>query len=347
MDKLFVDESGYTGFDLLNAQQQFQGAAAIRITDFEAENLIKKHFPKSKSQELKYRNLAKKEKNWNALIDLQKDILSNYLSLSYVCNKKYLLILMFLDIAVEPFYFERGIDFYENGNNYSIASLLYYAAPSLWGKKQFDNVIHLFQHAVKTKTDIAVQSLIQSIKLLRWEELPECWGPLALEDSECIKSIKSEYADTDAAFIVLFSLVSRIEIITENKYEVVHDKSRNLLQYNLKLKKLITHDKDIEFTQTKLTRIKFPLKLCKVSQIDSKVSAGVQLSDILIGGMIENANTLIGLKEKNEYNQSIPNLYADNQLIHLVPNIDFDEQKKFRSGTQAKDLINYFGRNFS
>ncbi|MDG0857326.1 hypothetical protein EXH46_26500 [Pelomonas puraquae] len=31
-----VDESGHTGFDLLNDQQRFQGAAAVAITDDEA-----------------------------------------------------------------------------------------------------------------------------------------------------------------------------------------------------------------------------------------------------------------------------------------------------------------------
>ncbi len=347
MDTIFVDESGYTGYDLMNSQQQFQGASAIRISELEAKDLIKKYFPNSKSAELKYRKLAKKEKNWNALSDLQNDILSNYLSFTYVCNKKYLLILMLLDIAVEPFYFEGGVDFYENGNNYSLASLLYYVAPSFWGKEKFDNALNLFQYAVKTKSDIAVQSLIQSIKLLKWKELPECWGPLVIENSACLKSIQSEFTNTDAAYIVLFSVVSRIENITENIYEVIHDRSRNLVRYNQIFKKLIQHDIDIEFSQTKLTRIKFPLKLSKVSQIDSKSSAGVQLSDILVGGMIENANTLIGIKEKNEYNQSIPKLYSDNQLIHLVPDLDFDEQKKFRSGTQAKELIDYFDKNFS
>lgn len=36
MECFRVDESGYTGFDLLNLEQRFQGAAAIAIDDDQA-----------------------------------------------------------------------------------------------------------------------------------------------------------------------------------------------------------------------------------------------------------------------------------------------------------------------
>ncbi|VFR21231.1 hypothetical protein AMP9_3917 [plant metagenome] len=36
MECFWIEESGYTGFDLLNAEQRFQGATAIAIDDDEA-----------------------------------------------------------------------------------------------------------------------------------------------------------------------------------------------------------------------------------------------------------------------------------------------------------------------
>jgi hypothetical protein len=44
MERFSIDESGYTGFDLLNTDQRFQGATVISISDEEAAQLIKKHF---------------------------------------------------------------------------------------------------------------------------------------------------------------------------------------------------------------------------------------------------------------------------------------------------------------
>ena len=40
MECFRIDESGYTGFDLLNPQQRLQGAAALAISDEDAVRLI-------------------------------------------------------------------------------------------------------------------------------------------------------------------------------------------------------------------------------------------------------------------------------------------------------------------
>lgn len=46
MECFRIDESGYTGFDLMNSEQRFQGAAAVAISNEHAKHLIKEHFPK-------------------------------------------------------------------------------------------------------------------------------------------------------------------------------------------------------------------------------------------------------------------------------------------------------------
>jgi hypothetical protein len=58
---------------------------------------------------------------------------------------------MFVDYAVEPFYYERCLNFYENGQNYASASLLSVAGPTLLGQTAFDRLLVSFQHAVKER----------------------------------------------------------------------------------------------------------------------------------------------------------------------------------------------------
>ena len=116
MDCYRIDESGYTGFDLLNAEQPnsrtaeqpFQGATAVAIDD-EARRLIREHFPKLQAEELKYRALARRAANPPRLMAMQRDLLTNHKCVTYICDKRYLLLLMFMDYAVEPFYNARGI----------------------------------------------------------------------------------------------------------------------------------------------------------------------------------------------------------------------------------------------
>jgi len=190
MKTLFIDESGYTGYDLLNKQQPFQGASSINIDEKTAKALIKDCFPRNNASELKHSNLSRRKSNWKPLLDVQQILLQEYMGFSYICNKKYLLILFFLDSCIEPFFYDQGLNFYADGQNYAIASLLYYTAPIYWGEKNFLELLYIFQHANKTKSEVAINTLIEKAKSLIGKELYEFLLPLCIEYHSCIKEIK-------------------------------------------------------------------------------------------------------------------------------------------------------------
>lgn len=146
--------------------------------------------------------------------------------------------------------------------------------------------------------------------------------------------------------VVLQSLISRMEIMAESNYRVEHDQSENLLTYHDLLQRLINHDQDVEFRQTEITSIKFPLKIAEVTQVDSKSSPAVQLADVMIGAAIEAAYSVTGLRSGGLDPDAVMSLYADNQFIHLTPSLDFEDQRRFRQGTQSAELIDYFAANF-
>ena len=129
-------------------------------------------------------------------------------------------------------------------------------------------------------------------------------------------------------------------------YFVEHDQSKNLLTYRDLLQRYIDHDQTIEFRQSEIARIKFPLKLTSVTQVDSKTSPAVQLADMMIGAAIEAANTLTGQRVAGLDAEAVMGLYADHQFIHMVPSIDFEAQRRFRQGTQAAEVIDYFATHF-
>lgn len=347
MECFHIDESGYTGFDLLNSEQRFQGATAVAISDGEAARLIREYFPKLKASELKYRALARRSGYRGPLMDLQSTVLSQYKCVTYVCDKRYLLILLFLDYAIEPFYYKRALDFYKNGQNYALASLLYFAGPSLLGKAAFDCLLIAFQRAVKEKTPQSLNALIMAARNLNWRELPEALGPLALGAPECLSEIAFPGVSTDVAMIVLESLISRMEVMSAGPYRVEHDQSKNLLTYHVLLQRYIDHQDEVEFRQTQITSMRFPLKLSSVTQVDSKTSPAVQIADVMIGAALEAANGLTGQRTPILDPQAVLSLYADDQFIHLVPSINFEEQKQFRKGAQAGQMIDYWAKHFN
>ena len=347
MECFRIDESGYTGFDLLNRDQRFQGATAIAITDEEAARLTKEHFPKLRAKELKYRALSRRQSNHPRLLALQRDLLTNYKCVTYLCDKRYLLVLMFVDYAVEPFYYERGFNLYEDGQNSAMASLLSVAGPTLFGKEAFDGLFAAFQVAVKAKTRDALQNLVSAARRTKWRELPEILGPLARYAApECLRAIATPSVNTDAALVVLQSLISRMELMADGPYRVEHDQSKNLLTYHELIQRFIDHDTNIEFQQTQITNMKFPLKLTKVTQVNSQSSPAVQLADVTIGAAIEAVNSLTGLRSGGLDPGALLALYRDDQFIHMTASTDFEEQRRFREGTQAAEMIDYFAENF-
>jgi len=342
-----IDESGFTGHDLLNANQPFQGAASIAIGDDDAARLIKQHFPRSQASELKFSSLVRRNSNHPRIIAIIRDVLAESKSVTFLCNKKYLLILMFLDDAVEPFYYERGLDFYENGHNYVAASMLYHAGAKVLGENAFDTLLVSFQRAAKEKTPEALNALLHAARQTRWHQIPELLGPLAKYAApECLEAIARPSVTTDAALVVLQAIISRMEAMTDDTYRVEHDQSKNLLRYNALLNKMINHVNEIDFKVTGITNFKFPIKLCEVAQVNSRKSAAVQLADIVIGSAVHAANQMIGKRKSGIAYQDIFSLYSDDQFIFLAPSINLEEERRFRQGSEAGKMINYVARYF-
>jgi len=348
MDCYRIDESGYTGFDLLNADQPFQGAAAIAISDEDATRLIREHFPKLQANELKYRALSRRPGNRPRLIALLRDLLADYKSVTDVCDKRFLLVLMFCDYAVEPWYYDLGHNFYEDGQNYAMASLQTMTGRTLLGDPQFDEMLAAFQYAVKEKSADALRELVHAARSTNWHEFPEAIGPLAQYAAPaCLSAIATPGVDTDAALVVLQSLISRMEVMSDQSYRVEHDRSKNLERYNVLLQRLIEHENEVELRQTEIASFKFPLKLAEVRQVDSKDSPAVQLADVMIGAALEATHVMTGHRTDGIDPDELMSLYGENQFIHLVPSLDFEEQREFRQGTQAAEVIDYFAANFA
>src|SRR5690606_15402145 len=113
------------------------------------------------------------------------------------------------------------------------------------------------------------------------------------------------------------------------------------------LLRFINHKNEVTFRQSEIASLTFPLKLQSVTQVDSRTSPAVQLADVVIGAAIEATNTLTGQRAGGLNPHDVISLYADHQIIHMLPSTDFEGLKRFRQGTQANEVIDYFSKNFS
>lgn len=348
MECFRIDESGYTGFCLLNPQQRLQGAAAIAISNEDSARLIEEHFPRRQALELKYRALSRRPSNRPHLLALLRDLLQSYKCVTHVLDKRYMLILMFCDYAVEPWYYERGVNFYADGQNYAMGSLLSVVGPTMLGAEPFEAMLAAFQRAMKEKTPESLHALVVAARRTNWHAFPEAIGPLARDACpDCLKAIATPGVSTDLAMVVMQALISRMEAMTDGPYRVEHDESKNLATYHDLLKAFIDHTDEVELRQTAIASFKFPLKLTEVIQVNSKTSPAIQLADLMIGAALEAGNIMTGQRTEGLDPNALLPLFKDDQLIHMLPDLDFEAQKEFRRGTQASEVIDYFAANFA
>ena len=347
MECFRIDESGYTGFDLLNPEQRFQGAAAIAIGDEEAARLIKAHFPRLQAPELKYRALSRRPGSRPHLLALLRDLLQGYKCVTHVMDKRFMLVLKFCDYAVEPWYYERGADFYADGQNYAMGSLLTILGPTMLGAAPFEAMLAAFQQAMRDKTPESLDALVAAARRTNWQAIPEAIGPLARDACpDCLEAIATPGVTTDLAMVVIQALVSRMEGMADGPYRVEHDESKNLATYHDLLQAFIDHTGEVELRQSAIASFKFPLKLTELTQVDSKTSPAIQLADVMIGAALEAGNIMTGHRTEGLDPEALLPLFRDDQLIHMRPSLDFEAQKAFRKGAQASQVIDYFAANF-
>lgn len=336
MQTVYIDESGFTGGDLINADQPFMALSAVFISEDEAIELCDRHFARVQAEELRHASLSKRPTYHAGLLEVQRECLENFRATSYIVDKKYMCVLKLLNDCVEPALYADGLDFYANGNHIAFGSLLTVTSPVFWGKGRLEELLRLYQVAVRDKTDSAIDSLCECAHQISTLELGEYFVPLAHKHPAIVSEIRGE-GSSDIAPSLMFGLISNLEEHATGGYEMIHDPSPAMKAYHGMIEALRSAPPQ-RFHISSLCQITYPLKLSSVREGDSKALRGLQLADLLAGGIV----SAIRPKDAHAtYGAEVLKLYGDHNLLHMIPNTDFDELKQQFAGSQISDAINF------
>jgi hypothetical protein len=86
MSTIFIDESGYTGEDLMNLNQRFFTLAALHFSEQEAESDVKRYFGEVPAPQLRHVKLKEHEGGKKA----HTKVLRKNSSVSRICKNIYL-----------------------------------------------------------------------------------------------------------------------------------------------------------------------------------------------------------------------------------------------------------------
>lgn len=151
MSTIFIDESGYTGEDLINSTQPFFILASLCLSESDCRELRERFFKKVKSPELKHKKLLENRRQ-GLIIDFLKE-LSNTPELVkiHIVHKQYALVSKLVQYVVMPAARKDGIDLRINGRDIALTYFIYHDLPVLAGKEFVGALLKRFQKMMIAK----------------------------------------------------------------------------------------------------------------------------------------------------------------------------------------------------
>lgn len=128
---IFLDESGFTGQDLLNPHQPVFCVASTTIDDITAESYHAELLEHSNAREVKHTRLMRRPFGQAKIANFLRQIKAEDNAFAvWVCHKRFALLAYFIDLWCEPLALRSGYDLYEDGAGLALSNMTYYCLPA-------------------------------------------------------------------------------------------------------------------------------------------------------------------------------------------------------------------------
>lgn len=283
--KVFFDEAGNTGDNLLDKDQPIYVLSSNDYSDAEVQQILSP-LNIAKSDELHFKNLKKYSKYRHAIIEVFNHdlITSEHIKYSYA-DKKFGLVCNIVDKIIEPMFYDVGYNMYKKGLNLTYANGLYIIGTNLCSKELFDHFLFNFQSLIREQTAPNINSFYKTvgeIRLIKNEIIEDIFSCIAASKPKII-----DFIDGYDKYSMDFS-VSTFAVLCdwwgkqlERKFDILHDDSKQIKHWEDHIKSM-SNDKikktEIGYDYRKST---YPLLIGSLTFVDSKSHKQIQFADLV------------------------------------------------------------------
>jgi hypothetical protein len=294
MNRIYLDEAGNTGHDLLNVDQPVFVLAANIFTDEEALELLK--ILDFKGVEAKFSNLKRTKKGRTKILKfIEQVILKSEKVKTVMVHKKYMGLGKIFDILVEPIYFSMGVNFNKNMRNVCTVNMHWYVITTFYGEKNLNKLISKFIALIRLKNESSIDEFYKTVELIKKNPINT---NNTLNFNEILASkqlVKESIAVIDKTHLDpvqtgLFTQATLWGKDLSDGFTFIHDES-NTLESSLNNFNKYTNPASIPtIIGTGDRAYELPLKVEKVSLEKSHFFPQIQVSDIIAGALAHTAN---------------------------------------------------------
>jgi hypothetical protein len=286
---LYFDESGFTGYNLLDPLQPIFAIASADVTEERASEILANCFPKYQGDEFKFTNIW----NTNNRTGLLK--FAEYLkplqdhAFSYMIDKRFAVLTKIVDFLIEPYITKAGYDFYDEGFCWKYCNYIYFGLTQFAPPELYESLINVYQTFSRNPTEenlarlhwrlrIMAASTDEHVKIF-FEQME--LGARLFHELHDINTFKGS---DELQLTTMVAVISHWRGRYKEDFAVVHDASSNFLRGKTFWDKLTNNNVPKQLHRNgDGTLTEFPLRVVSTTSVDSKSNTAIQFCDVLAG----------------------------------------------------------------
>jgi len=288
---LYFDEAGYTGPDLTNNKQPYFAVASVRMTDDEIVRMKKDIGYCEWGKELHFKSMYKSYQGQKMLDKIfNHPLMDDNHVLPSFAYKRYCIYANVVNILVETWYYNNGINLYEGAKNLILANGLYYFALLHSNKDLVAEFEKSFVIMVREPSVESIANFYRITNKLRYDDkIDRGFYEMLSEIPPTIQFIKE--ALTNKKFYIdltipLFSVsIQEWYKRTGEKENVLFDSSEPFYAN----KEFLEHLRDMNVPQTDVGYGKgkhvYPLPVGNIEIAKSHEEFGIQIADVVASAL--------------------------------------------------------------
>ncbi|NQT79226.1 MAG: DUF3800 domain-containing protein [Candidatus Aminicenantes bacterium] len=321
--RVFIDESGNTGQNLLDSTQPVYVLASVHFA-YEEAKAICDVLSTGKEKEIHFKKLKRSRSGKQRIKEfIQSPLLTHDRVNLFIAHKPFMVTTKIVDLLVETLYHQRGIDLYKEGANIAMSNLYYYATPPLCGEERFAKFQASFLQMIRNKDTTSIRNFYASIKELK-DFCRDTQYKVMIDILSQTRGIIDDVlphvnvTTLDPAVPLLFFLCgvwgeklgTSFNLVCDESKPIAHDK--NLIECLM----------DAHITATRIgydsRKITLPLKVNTINFVNSKDVIQVQIADMVASACAYWARSIVYHNEEDDLFLAIKDSKIPNLIIYSI-----------------------------
>lgn len=271
--KIYIDESGHTGVDLLNDDQSIFAVASNVLSDEEASEIynvvfgvLHKHYPKANEPgfELKHKLLMQSGPGRKRSIDFIKRLQElGKKTFTYSTHKEYALLCILVDQWIETAHYENDIDFYAYDRARYYARIVFHSFLHSNSRRLLRDFLNTCVNFIRNPSVALLRSLseLMEIGFHHKNEIIKDFFHLIDWSLQTIGIGRTASNALDLTYTSLVSIAVFWLNTHSDRFHIIHDESNEVSQHSESWERL-THQENLgALFEMGGQKIEFPLRI--------------------------------------------------------------------------------------